>query len=154
MHQPVFASPPVTGSLLHAEHTQSLGISCHPSHSASSCRPYIERPQTLLCAPSDVLPPWHFRAAFSTACTGSADTHERVSRSCERRKHRPHCTDEEMRHGAAKVKSFHWLLLPSLRHLSMISQSLVSSLWVANGSMSLCPRRLLPPYPYGQGIWA
>lgn len=148
------ASPPVTGSLLHAGHTQSLGISCHPSHSASSCRPYIERAQTLLCAPSDVLPPWRFQAAFSTARTGSADTHERVSRSCEKRKHWPHRTDEEMRRGAAKVKSFHWLLLPSLRHLSMISQSSVSSLWVAKGNMSLCPPSLVGsclPIPMARG---
>lgn len=53
---------------------------------------------------------------------GSADANERISCSYERRKHQPHCRDEEMRHIAVKVKSFHLLLVPSLRLINMVSE--------------------------------
>lgn len=49
-------------------------------------------------------PPQPFRAALSTQ---PCRAHGRVSCSCNRRKRQACCTHEEVRHRAAKVKSFH-----------------------------------------------
>lgn len=107
------------------------------------------------CSLHDVLPPQHCCPALTPARTGSADANEHISPSYGRRKHQPHCRDEEMRHTAVKVRRFHLLLVPSLRHLSMVSQSSVSPFAGRKGKcvpgVLLVPRarelglRLLPP---------
>jgi len=103
----------------------------------------------LQCSLHDVLPLRCCCPALSPSHIGSADTNEHISRSYERKKHEPHCRDKEMRHIAVKVKSFHLLLVPSLRHLSMVSQISVTPF--AGGKGQCGSGGVLPPRPQGQG---
>lgn len=118
-------------------------MSCR-AHTATQCFSILvpqqtgtERLQMLLCSLHDVsfpaLPsPHHTRAPQSLLNTFHVLQEEEASR------------DEEMRHRALKVKSFHLLWVPSLRHLCRFSELSITS---AGGTGQGVPAGLLPRVP-------